>query len=507
MRFGYLTIYIAEIIILALCSVQARRTDKNIKGALAFVEAAVIVPLVGNVIVLLTDEKLYSLIGYYMYYLGSNLMFLSLVYYTNEYCKGIGKGKKTHKPTFMYLGLAADSAQLIMNIFFGHAFELIYSGDTGVSYYEMIPYFGLVVHIAVGCFIILCIILIFALATAMTPKIYREKYMVILGMMLFVALFRAYHLLMKIPDYRSAIGYGVLGIVLFYFAVFYRPQRFLDQMLSDIISGLPDSFFIFDSNSNCVWANREGLALTGATDRDLEIVTDSLKALFGPVESSETGTLRKQLDTPSGVKYYDLQESKVRSENGKLNGYYLRIQDVTEEETELRNRDEQIGKISREAYKDDLTGVGSKAAYARKIDELNKALSEGQTDFAVVMMDANDLKKINDSYGHEAGNEYIIGCCRLLCQAFKHSPVFRIGGDEFVAILQNEDYDNKENIIERLRREYDMARLQTDREPWLKFSASVGISVPVAGDDSYDAVFRHADKNMYEDKHAIKNQK
>jgi GGDEF domain-containing protein len=54
------------------------------------------------------------------------------------------------------------------------------------------------------------------------------------------------------------------------------------------------------------------------------------------------------------------------------------------------------------------------------------------------MFDLNDLKHINDRYGHERGDEYIVNCCRLICQVFKHSPVFRIGGDEFVALLRGE---------------------------------------------------------------------
>lgn len=49
--------------------------------------------------------------------------------------------------------------------------------------------------------------------------------------------------------------------------------------------------------------------------------------------------------------------------------------------------------------------------------------------------------------GHQAGDEYIIGACRIICNKFKHSPVFRIGGDEFVAISEGEDYEHIDSIL------------------------------------------------------------
>jgi len=56
-------------------------------------------------------------------------------------------------------------------------------------------------------------------------------------------------------------------------------------------------------------------------------------------------------------------------------------------------------------------------------------------EFGVIGCDVNGLKKINDTLGHKAGDEYICAACKMLCEYFKHSPVFRIGGDEFVVIL------------------------------------------------------------------------
>ena len=83
-------------------------------------------------------------------------------------------------------------------------------------------------------------------------------------------------------------------------------------------------------------------------------------------------------------------------------------------------------------------------------DYANKETPEGVvglTDFAITVFDLNDLKKINDTKGHQAGDGYICNGCKLICQKFKHSPVFRIGGDEFVAVSCGEDYENIEELM------------------------------------------------------------
>ncbi|MBQ4464292.1 MAG: diguanylate cyclase, partial [Eubacterium sp.] len=86
------------------------------------------------------------------------------------------------------------------------------------------------------------------------------------------------------------------------------------------------------------------------------------------------------------------------------------------------------------ARRDELTGTKNKTAYAEleqtiqdRIDADNECAL-----FAIAVCDINDLKLINDTIGHKAGDDYIRSASKLLCDTFVHSPVFRIGGDEFV---------------------------------------------------------------------------
>ena len=172
-------------------------------------------------------------------------------------------------------------------------------------------------------------------------------------------------------------------------------------------------------------------------------------------------------------------------------------------ESDIKAKEKQIGQISKEAYKDALTLVGNKSAYIKAADELNSELDSG-IEFAIVMVDLNDLKKTNDLHGHRAGDSYIKGCCHIICNIYKHSPVFRIGGDEFVVILKNDDYKNRHELLEKARAEFAESHARTDVDPWERYSASLGMAERSFDDSTVEFVFKRADKAMYAEKEEFK---
>lgn len=182
------------------------------------------------------------------------------------------------------------------------------------------------------------------------------------------------------------------------------------------------------------------------------------------------------------------------------------LNDLYIAESDIKAKDLQIGEISKAAYRDALTEVGSKAAYVKRVEAINKELTEGNAKFAIVMTDINGLKTINDNYGHKAGDSYIIGCSRIICDVFKHSPVYRIGGDEFVAILCGADYDNRHELVKALKNKYAETAGKEGRKPWHRYSAAVGYAERSSADMTFDLIFKRADKAMYEDKKRIKQE-
>ncbi len=110
------------------------------------------------------------------------------------------------------------------------------------------------------------------------------------------------------------------------------------------------------------------------------------------------------------------------------------------------------------------------------------------------------MKYVNDTYGHKAGDDYIKKGCKIICQTFKHSPVFRVGGDEFVAILQEDDLSNSEIIINAFREENKKRADDGD------IVIASGIAV-YNGDVNVSSVFERADAEMYKNKKQLKNKK
>ena len=164
---------------------------------------------------------------------------------------------------------------------------------------------------------------------------------------------------------------------------------------------------------------------------------------------------------------------------------------------DILDKDEQISEISKQAYQDSLTNVGSSSAFRRECEMLDEEIEEDMAKFGLIIFDINNLKHVNDTCGHDRGNDYIKGCCKIICEHFKHSPVFRIGGDEFAVVLRSRDYAEREELLRAVEEEFEIAYHNPDARPWERYSASAGIAVFTPGDGSAHQVLKRADEQMY----------
>ena len=198
---------------------------------------------------------------------------------------------------------------------------------------------------------------------------------------------------------------------------------------------------------------------------------------------------------------YSLGESIVRmSENMK--NYVIDIKDAEARATGAKQKADAMSYL---AYKDSLTQVKNKAAFETACDAINKEIGGKIAEFSVLMVDLNNLKHINDTYGHQKGDIYITGSCKIICRVFSHCPVFRVGGDEFVAILKGESYDEREALFVKLLDEFKKSFKDSDREPWERFFAAAGMADYIPGKDkNIESVFQRADNMMYKNKAQLK---
>lgn len=165
-------------------------------------------------------------------------------------------------------------------------------------------------------------------------------------------------------------------------------------------------------------------------------------------------------------------------------------------EREKKQRAE-LGSARILAYTDPLTGIRNKLSFLKWQETFDNTIVEKRANIAIAVFDLNGLKNINDTLGHEQGDQYIISATKLICDYFKHSPVYRIGGDEFVSVVMGEDYINRDKLMNNFQ------NLMIDNTKTDDVVIAMGM-VDHNNNDFVQKTFEMADKEMYKNKQKLK---
>ena len=233
---------------------------------------------------------------------------------------------------------------------------------------------------------------------------------------------------------------------------------------------------------------------------DREVVMDFLKKenLEKALDTYKSSSLDYRIMNGNKAHYVRLTVRKTSDDSH----YIIGVENVDDEILKEKQHLKALLTEKELARRDELTGVKNKNAY----HELQKSIQENiehgldYLTFALVVCDANNLKQINDTEGHVAGDEYIKSSSKLLCDIFVHSPVFRVGGDEFVVFLRSEDFTNREELMKTLRDRVE-ENVRTGKRPIL--ASGMAEYIPTT-DSLVSDIFDRADKEMYENKQKLK---
>ena len=194
--------------------------------------------------------------------------------------------------------------------------------------------------------------------------------------------------------------------------------------------------------------------------------------------------------------YVQLKAAMVEEEDGIR--LVVGVSDIDKQVRQEEDYARRLAQAQSKANIDALTGVKNKHAYLDAEEKLNQQIEEGeQPEFAISILDVNDLKKVNDTEGHKIGDQYLRDACMIVCHIFKHSPVFRIGGDEFAVISQGSDYAHIDELVETMDAHNTEAA----------HTGGIVIACGMArreGDACVTTVFERADQRMYENKNCLK---
>lgn len=182
--------------------------------------------------------------------------------------------------------------------------------------------------------------------------------------------------------------------------------------------------------------------------------------------------------------------------------YIIGIENINDEVKKEKQHLKALNTEKELARRDELTGVKNKTAYTELEKSVQSNIDKGMDylPFGLVVCDTNDLKKINDSQGHVAGDEYIKQSAKLLCNIFDHSPVFRVGGDEFVVFIRGDDFTNRKTLIKTLQ---DQVWKNKKSKSGPILASGMAEFIPEK-DHLISEIFNRADKAMYENKRNLK---
>ncbi|MBQ9061015.1 MAG: GGDEF domain-containing protein, partial [Firmicutes bacterium] len=241
-------------------------------------------------------------------------------------------------------------------------------------------------------------------------------------------------------------------------------------------------------------SRRNILRVVHPDDHDMILTAFTKENLLNEMAESGTFTMNYRLMFGDTAQYVSMKATKMANQDDDH-----MVIGVSNVDAQMR-RERELHAAREKANRDALTGVKSKHAYDEMSLEINHEIDRGgSVPFAIAVCDVNGLKEVNDTQGHAAGDKLILDATHRICEIFKHSPVFRIGGDEFVVIMKGSDYEQRQALLERMENIN-----QTSKESGGVIVACGTSQWQPGKDASIEEVFARADASMYENKSALK---
>ena len=429
--------------ILGYCTTISARSKQHIAKKLTNFMISLYPPIAGNLIIIIAKSEGFALFGRYLYAVGIDITMYCLLDFVMEYC---GFAWKKVWQRLLIICIIADIIQLLCNPIFHHAFEPDMMMVYGAPYYNVKSYFGRNIHLALVYVIMTAVLAVLFIKMKRSAIIYVEKYSIIFSLLLFTGLWEVFYLFSRTPVKSSVIAYGVFGILVFYFSLYYRPRRLLDSLLADIASGLTDGLFFFDDGGRCLWADENGLSLIETKESDHLDYADLIRSKFPglELEKSEWETHRNLAD-----RYYKLSKHTVFDSRKKVLGSVLSVMDETENELKLQ-KERYI------ATHDPLTGLYTKNhLYERTRQRID---NDPDRTFYVCYIDIKDFKMINDVFGDDFGDYTLQSVANDIKSNMPEGAIYgRIGSDMFGMCLSEDEFDPElaEKFVSEFRAEKD----------------------------------------------------
>lgn len=274
------------------------------------------------------------------------------------------------------------------------------------------------------------------------------------------------------------------------------PFSEMEKMLKE----LPSNIYLKDADGRYIFATQywhhlehkddPGWTIRGKTDveirKDRENALMAMKADMEVIESGKGTSYTIEINEDGIQEFLEIIKRPLLNENGNVTGIIGLINHVTEYELMKRKLEELV-------RTDELTGLYSRHYFEEYVLELRK---KERYPISMISADCDGLKKINDTYGHLVGDEYIRMASLLFRMVLpEDSAVFRTGGDEFIILLPETPEENARCYMEKMKQKENMFQIRGK-----KLSVSFGMSCMKTSTDLVDECIATSDMNMYQEK-------
>jgi len=270
-----------------------------------------------------------------------------------------------------------------------------------------------------------------------------------------------------------------------------------NELFEVVINGISDIIAIQKPDYSIIYYNKMGYEYFNILPEELK--EKKCYQILGIDEACKECATRRALQSKKIEEneqyftefdlYFNCRSNPVQDENGEIIYIIVHLSNITER----KHLEQKLKKLS---FHDQLTGLYNRRFFAKEMERLNKSR---KIPISILVADIDDMKYINDNYGHQTGDLFIKKTATILNDALRAEDILaRIGGDEFSVILPDTDNNTAEKIYERLQNECSNFNKNSSLPEHLSFS--IGFDSKTLKNQDLNIIFNNADQMMYENK-------
>lgn len=472
----YLILLVLFSVALAGAAVFAGRSRKPIGKEVGRLLLTTLLPIAGNILLLIAHNGEVAQAAYFVFLLGTDIMFLYLIRFTVAYCNFWGRSFWVYRT--MQVLTVLDGVQLALNPVFKHAYRIAESPlPDGDVYYHILSGQGHIAHLLLSAVYLAIVVTTLLARIHRTPKAYVERYVIVLVSIIMTTAWQVICIFAHGQLDTSMIGYAVCGLLIFYFSLCYKPAILLWYMMRAIVSNLNNGIMFFDLDGKCIYANESARRFADARDElQLEEKIPLLQKIFSLSREDLMQEFEKDIAIDAGWKkraqeeeihgeeirhreegdcdcgeddfhrddrlYYHVEYHILTDRHGARSGVFFSIQDRTAEERKSRW----------ECYRashDMMTGLYNRDGFCEKVREIltrtqkeTGSIDEVRGRYLILSTNIRNFKMVNELFGKESGDRILQEFVSMLKRyAREDSVLARLSGDRFAVFCRSEGFD------------------------------------------------------------------